>query len=120
MDKFKNVIPGVVRAGFRAAGSREQAGKAGEDGRDIRRVNLALLSALGISGLVALLAGLGTHAIGPILLWSVASVASGAATGFLFGIPRVARQEPPLKSTQADPKPAGQLPDTRKMPTRRR
>jgi hypothetical protein len=114
MDNFKNVIPGVVRAGFRAAGAREQSGKAAEDSRDIRRVNLALLSALGISGVVALLAGLGTHAIGPILLWSIASVASGAATGFLFGIPRVARQEPPPKSTQADRKPAGQLPDARK------
>lgn len=56
--------------------------------RDIRNVNRAVTSVLGVSGAVLLLAGWGTHAIGPVLLWAIASIAAGGAVGFLFGIPR--------------------------------
>lgn len=56
--------------------------------RDIRNVNRAVTAVLGVSGAVLLLAGWGTHAIGPVLLWAIASIAAGGAVGFLFGIPR--------------------------------
>lgn len=56
--------------------------------RDIRNVNRAVTAVLGVSGAVLLVAGWGTHAIGPVLLWAIASIAAGGAVGFLFGIPR--------------------------------
>lgn len=75
--------------------------KGAEDDQDIRRVNAAMLAALGFSALVVVVTGTRTGAVGPILLWSIASVAAGAAIGFLFGIPRVAGVEPAAKTPAA-------------------
>jgi hypothetical protein len=56
--------------------------------RDINKINYALLPLLFIAFLAASYHGYQANAAGPVLLWSVACLASGAALGFLFGIPK--------------------------------
>lgn len=73
---------------------------------DIRRVNLAMFAALGASALVLLLTGWKAGSVGPTFLWGIASIAAGAAAGFLFGIPRVGRPNSDTKAAGADSPPA--------------
>src|SRR5512139_1337571 len=73
-------------------------------GRDIRHVNRTVTLVLGFSGAVLLLAGWGTGALGPVLLWGIASIAAGGAVGFLFGIPRAGGPTSPAGT------PAGKAP----------
>ena len=55
---------------------------------------------------VLLLIGLRTSAVGPVLLWALASVAAGGAVGFLFGIPRAAGALRPVADVPAAANPA--------------
>jgi hypothetical protein len=56
--------------------------------RDINKINLALLPLLFIAFAAAIYHGYFAQAVGPVLLWSVTCLASGATLGFLFGIPK--------------------------------
>jgi hypothetical protein len=56
--------------------------------RDINKINRALLPLLIIAFAAATYHACIAEAIGPVLLWSVACLASGATLGFLFGIPK--------------------------------
>lgn len=107
MASFKNSVVAAIGARQPVASSAEQAAKRADDDADIRRVNLAMLCALGVSGLVLLVTGWKANAIGPILLWGIASVAAGAAAGFLFGIPRVGRQDSTAKPAPPNPASTG-------------
>jgi hypothetical protein len=103
MASFNNSLVAAIGSRKIGSGSTDHAADRANDDADIRRVNLAMLFALGLSGLVLLVTGWKANAIGPILLWGIASVAAGAAVGFLFGIPRVGRQDSTAKPTQPNP-----------------
>lgn len=103
MASLKNAVVAAIGNRQPGAGSADQAANRANDDADIRRVNLAMLCALGVSGLVLLVTGWKANAIGPILLWGIASVAAGAAAGFLFGIPRVSRQDSTAKPVPTNP-----------------
>jgi hypothetical protein len=78
--------------------------------RDINKINYALLPLLFIAFLAATYHGYKADAAGPVLLWSVACLAAGAALGFLFGIPKTgtptARGQNTRESTASLNKPA--------------
>ncbi len=80
LDKARAML-GMPRSGPRPAAT-------GQDLRDIARVNAALLPLLGLAMLATVWIGLQAGAVGPIVLWAVASMSVGALAGFLFGIPR--------------------------------
>lgn len=103
MASLKNAVVAAIGTRQPGADSADQAVNRANDDADIRRVNLAMLCALGVSGLVLLVTGWKANAIGPILLWGIASVAAGAAAGFLFGIPRVSRQDSTAKPAPTNP-----------------
>lgn len=98
MASLKNSVVAAIGARKSGACSVDEETKWAVNNADIRRVNLAMLGALGVSVLVLLATGWKANAIGPIMLWGIASVAAGAAVGFLFGIPRVSRQDSIAKS----------------------
>jgi hypothetical protein len=96
----------------RSGDEDRQEGRKKEDDADIRRVNIAMLFTLTISTLVLVGIGWRSNGTGPLLMWAIASIATGAAAGFLFGIPRVSRleagaQTPVSRSTASTP-PTGQ------------
>ncbi len=81
---------GAPPAATDAAAAQASRQREAQRGQDIRHVNRAVFGVLGFSAIVLLLIGLRTSAVGPVLLWALASVAAGGAVGFLFGIPRAA------------------------------
>ena len=91
----------------RAARQAAQQREARRD-RDIRHVNRAVFGVLAVSGGVLLITGVRHGAVGPVFLWALASLAAGAAVGFLFGIPRAVNglrpaAEAPATGAAADP-----------------
>lgn len=103
MNGLRSAVVASLNTRQPGVGAAKPASRRADDNADIRRVNLAMLSALGMSGLVLLMAGWKANAIGPIMLWGIASVAAGAAVGFLFGIPRVGRQGSAAKPPPTSP-----------------
>jgi hypothetical protein len=103
MNGLRSAVVATLNTRQPGVGAAKPASRRADDDADIRRVNLAMLSALGMSGLVLLMAGWKANAIGPIMLWGIASVAAGAAVGFLFGIPRVGRLGSAAKPAPASP-----------------
>lgn len=90
-DRFSRGSPASFPAAFRPGTELEQ---------DLKRVNRAFLATLGLSILIAGYAGWQEAALGPVLVWCMASLAAGAATGFLFGIPRGASPGPAAVRTE--------------------
>lgn len=72
--------------------------------RDLKRVNKALILTLLFSLGAAGWTGYRVDALSPVLNWCIASIAAGAAIGFLFGIPRAVR--PGNGSAQSDNAPS--------------
>jgi hypothetical protein len=58
------------------------------DQDDIRRVNRLFIPLFGVALGAAVWVGWMADAVGPVLLWVFASLATGGTAGFLFGIPK--------------------------------
>lgn len=98
---MKMVADLIARTVGRATSSKRADPSADGDG-DIRRVNLAMFAALGASSVMLLLTGWKADSVGPTFLWGISCIAAGAATGFLFGIPRVGRLNGEAKASGED------------------
>lgn len=74
---------------------------------DIRHANIALLPLLFVGTVAAVIVGAEAAAVGSVLLWCVACLASGGTVGFLFGIPKSNNAtKPPKDPAKIAPKPA--------------
>lgn len=84
--------------------ARDASGERDFDARyDIQRIDTLFMILLTLAVLAAGWVGLQAKAIGPVMLWVFASLASGATAGFLFGIPKSGS----LTRIETSPAPAG-------------